>query len=111
MINLYIARKVIKFEPNSNQEIRYKKFLLVNTLLALKLLTNTGNLIFKNFENVSIFKPVSTRQYSSTRFLVAENYLGEKKENNSIIYLKNYFNKYIEFTQNGYDVRYFFFSL
>ena len=74
MVNLYIARKVIKFNPDYSQEIKYKKFLLINTLLAFKCLSYGGNfiiklydtftpftigliyMIFKNFENVSIFK-------------------------------------------------------
>ncbi len=126
MINLYIARKVIKFEPDSSQEIKYKKFLLINILLAFKLLNTGGNfiiklydtfspftigliyIIFKNFENVSIFKPVSTRQYSPCRFLVAENYLKIKdEETNSIKYLENFLTKYIEFTKDNYDVKYF----
>ena len=126
-VNLYIARKVIKFSPDSSQEIKYKKFLLVNTLLAFKTLNNGGNfiiklydtfthftvgliyMIFKNFENVTIFKPVSTRQYSPCRFLVAENYLKSKDEetNGSIKYLEDFLAKYIEFTKNDYDVKFF----
>ena len=126
-VNLYIARKVIKFSPDSSQEIRYKKFLLVNTLLAFKLLNNGGHfiiklydtftpftigiiyMIFKNFENVSIFKPVSTRQYSPCRFLVAENYQKNKDDetSNSIKYLEDFLTKYIEFTNNNYDVKIF----
>ena len=127
MVNLYIARKVIKFEPNSSQEIKYKKFLLINILLAFKMLNHEGNfiiklydtftpftigliyIIFKNFESVSIFKPVSTRQYSPCRFLVAENYQKPKDEetNNSIKYLENFLTKYIEFTKDNYDVKSF----
>ena len=126
-VNLFIARKVIKFSPDSAQEIKYKKFLLVNTLLAFKVLNNGGNfiiklydtftpftigliyMIFKNFENVSIFKPVSTRQYSPCRFLVAEKYLKRKDEetNNSIKYLETFLTKYIEFTKNNDDVKLF----
>ena len=126
-VNLYIARKVIKFSPDSSQEIRYKKFLLVNTCLAFKLLNNGGNfiiklydtftpftigiiyMIFKNFESVSIFKPVSTRQYSPCRFLVAENYqkMKDDETNNSIKYLEDFLTKYIEFTNNNYDVKLF----
>lgn len=122
-VNLYIARKVIKFDPNSSQEIKYKKFLLINILLALKVLSKDGNfviklydtftpftigliyIIFKNFENVSIFKPVSTRQYSPCRYLVAENYADEGE--NSIKYLEKFLTKYIEYTKNNYDVKYF----
>ena len=126
-VNLYIARKVIKFNPESSQEIRYKKFLLVNTLLAFKILNNGGHfiiklydtftpftigiiyMIFKNFENISIFKPVSTRQYSPCRFLVAENYQKSKDDetNNSIKYLEDFLTKYLEFTNNNYDVKLF----
>jgi hypothetical protein len=91
--------------------------------LALKVLAKDGNfvtklydsftpftigliyIIFKNFENVSIFKPVSTRQYSPCRYLVAENYLDEGE--NSIKYLENFLTKYIEYTKNNYDVKYF----
>ena len=127
MINLYIARKVIKFEPDSSQEIKYKTFLLINILLAFKMLNPGGNfiiklydtfspftigliyIVFKNFENVSIFKPVSTRQYSPCRFLVAENYLKTREEetNNSIKYLENFLTKYIEFIKDNYDIKYF----
>ena len=122
-VNLYIARKVVRFAPDSSQEIKYKKFLLINILLAFKTLNQGGNfiiklydmftqftigliyMIFKNFENVSIFKPVSTRQYSPSRYLVAENYL--KKEDESIKYLENFLAKYLEFTKNKYDVKLF----
>ena len=126
MVNLFVARKVLDFSPDSSQEVRYKKFLLTNTLVALKLLTNNGHfiiklydtftpftigiiyLIFKNFENITVFKPVTTRQYSSARFLIAENYLKDRNDkSNSIKYLENYFNKYIEFASKGYDVTYF----
>lgn len=127
MVNLYIARKVIKFDPDESQEIKCKKFLLINILLAFKMLNPGGNfiiklydtfspftigliyIIFKNFENVSIFKPVSTRQYSPCRFLIAENYLKSREEdsNNSIKYLENFLTKYIEFTNDKYDVKYF----
>ena len=62
-------------------------------------------IIFKNFENVSIFKPVSTRQYSPCRYLVAENYVDEGE--NSIKYLEKFLTKYIEYTKNNYDVKYF----
>lgn len=123
-VNLYIARKIIRFDPYSSQEIKYKKFFLINTLLAFKILNSGGNfiiklydmftpftigliyMIFKNFENVTIFKPVSTRQYSPCRFLVAENYL-KNETNNSIKYLENYLTKYLEFTKNNYDVKLF----
>jgi hypothetical protein len=127
MVNLYIARKVINFDPDSSQEIKYKKFLLINTLLAFKCLAREGNFviklydtftnftigliyfIFKNFESVTIFKPVSTRQYSSARYLVAEKYLKDLSEstNNSIKYLEDYLTKYIEYRNNNYDIKYF----
>jgi hypothetical protein len=67
-------------------------------------------MIFKNFESITIFKPVSTRQYSSSRFLVAEKYLKETTEitNNSIKYLEDFVTKYLEFsTNNNFDVKYF----
>ena len=65
--------------------------------------------IFKNFESVTIFKPVSTRQYSSARYLVAEKYLKDLSEstNNSIKYLEDYLTKYIEYRNNNYDIKYF----
>ena len=127
MVNLYIARKVIKFNPDYSQEIKYKKFLLINTLLAFKCLSYGGNfiiklydtftpftigliyMIFKNFENVSIFKPVSTRQYSSSRYLIAEKYLKDTTEstNNSIKYLEDFLTKYIEFSNLNYDIQLF----
>ena len=127
LLDLFIARKVIPFNPKYSQEIRYKKFFLINTLLAFKCLAKDGNLIiklydtftpftigliyiiFKNFQSVSIFKPVTTRHYSSSRFLVAENYLKETIEssNNSIKYLEDYLTKYIEYSSNGLDVNYF----
>ena len=126
-VNLYIARKTIKFSPDASQEIKYKKFLLINILLAFKVLNSGGNfiiklydtftpftigliyMIFKNFERVSIFKPVSTRQYSPSRFLVAENYLKNRDDetNNSIKYLENFLTKYIDFLSNNYDVKLF----
>ena len=128
MVDLFIARKVIKFNPEYSQEIKYEKFLLINTLLAFKCLSYGGNfiiklydtftpftigliyMIFKNFESVTIFKPVTTRQYSSSRFLVAEKYLKGTNEttNNSIKYLEDFVTKYIEFSaNNNYDVKYF----
>jgi len=128
MVDLFIARKVIKFNPEYSQEIKYEKFLLINTLLAFKCLSHGGNfiiklydtftpftigliyMIFKNFESVTIFKPVTTRQYSSSRFLVAEKYLKQTSEttNNSIKYLEDFVTKYIEFSaNNNYDVKYF----
>jgi len=128
MVDLFIARKVINFNPEYSQEIKYEKFLLINTLLAFKCLSYGGNfiiklydtftpftigliyMIFKNFESVTIFKPVTTRQYSSSRFLVAEKYLKETVEttNNSIKYLEDFVTKYIEFSaNNNYDVKYF----
>ena len=127
MVDLYIARKVINFNPDYSQEIKYKKFLLMNTLLAFKTLAYGGNFIiklydaftpftigliyfiFKNFESVSIFKPVSTRQYSSSRYLVAENYLKETADssNKAIKYLEEFLTKYIKFSSNNYDIKYF----
>ena len=128
MVDLFIARKVINFNPEYSQEIKYEKFLLINTLLAFKCLSYCGNfiiklydtftpftigliyMIFKNFESVTIFKPVTTRQYSSSRFLVAEKYLKQTSEttNNSIKYLEDFVTKYIEFrANNNYDVKYF----
>lgn len=128
MVDLFIARKVIKFNPEYSQEIKYEKFLLINTLLAFKCLSYGGNfiiklydtftpftigiiyMIFKNFESITIFKPVSTRQYSSSRFLVAEKYLKETTAitNNSIKYLEDFVTKYLEFsTNNNFDVKYF----
>ena len=123
-INLYIARKVIKYIHNESQEMKYRKFFLINTLLAFKMLNNGGNyiiklydtftpftigiiyMIFKNFEQISIFKPVSTRQYSSCRYLVAEKFIG-KEENKSIKYLETFVQNYIEFTKDKNDVLYF----
>ena len=127
MVDLFIARKVIDFNPDYSQEIQYKKFFLINTLLAFKCLAKDGNfiiklydtfthftigliyLIFKNFERVSIFKPVSTRQYSSSRFLIAEKYLKETSEitNNSIKYLEDFLKSYIKLSNNNLDVKYF----
>ena len=128
MVDLFVARKVIRFNPDYSQEIKYKKFFLINTLLAFKCLSYGGNfiiklydtftpftigliyMIFKNFESVSIFKPVSTRQYSSSRFLVAEKYLKETEQatNNSIKYLEDFVTKYIEFSSNNiFDVKNF----
>ena len=128
MVDLFIARKVINFNPEYSQEIKYEKFLLINILLAFKCLSYGGNfiiklydtftpftigliyMIFKNFESVTIFKPVTTRQYSSSRFLVAEKYLKQTSEttNNSIKYLEDFVTKYIEFSaNNNYDVKYF----
>ena len=54
-VNLYIARKVIKFSPDSSQEIRYKKFLLINTLLAFKTLNTGGNFIIKLYDTFTHF--------------------------------------------------------
>ena len=127
MVDLFIARKVIKFNPEYSQEIKYEKFLLIITLLAFKCLSCGGNfiiklydtftpftigiiyMIFKNFENVSIFKPVSTRQYSSSRYLIAEKYLKDTTEstNNSIKYLEDFLTKYIEFSNLNYDIQLF----
>ena len=66
-------------------------------------------IIFKNIENASIFKPVSTRQYNPCRFLIAENYLKSREEdtNNSIKYLENFLTKCIEFRNDKYDIKYF----
>ena len=55
MVNLYITRKVIEFSPDYSQEIKYKKFLLINTLLAFKTLSYGDNFIIKLYDTFTKF--------------------------------------------------------
>ena len=46
-ISFYFARKFIPFKSDYFQEIKYKKFLLLNVILAFSTLSKGGNLVIK----------------------------------------------------------------
>lgn len=45
--NLYFAKKVIKPKKNENQEIKYKKFMLLNIVVAFHVLAKNANFCLK----------------------------------------------------------------
>ena len=118
-INLFIAKKFIKPTTKENQELKYKLFFLTNIILCLSTLNKTGNFIIKlydsftpfticlifllynSFQKITIIKPFSTRPYSASRFLVAENFFNDS--NKILEYLYNFFDKYVELLKQGKD--------
>ena len=46
-LNLFIANKKVKFVFDQNQEAKYKKFLLLSTIIGLSTLSYTGNMVLK----------------------------------------------------------------
>ena len=118
-INLYIAKKFVKHTTKENEELKYKLFFLINIILSLSTLNKTGNFIIKlydsftpfticlifllynSFQKITIVKPFSTRPYSASRFLVAENFFNDS--NKILEYLYNFFDKYVELLKQGKD--------
>jgi len=46
-LTLFIANKKITFVYDSSQEVKYKKFLLLSTIIGLGCLSTGGNLVIK----------------------------------------------------------------
>ncbi len=121
-VNLFIARKFIKYSPDYSQEMKYRKFMLINIILCFELLNKGGYFILKiydsfslftisliyilyqNFEKITVIKPFSTRPYSASRYVVCEKFIDSKT---SILdYLKQFLDKYLEFIKDGKDIPY-----
>jgi hypothetical protein len=119
-VNLYLARKFIKFKKEFNQELKYKKFFLLNTILALSVLSKGGNFIIKlydtythftvsllyilnnYFEKFTIIKPFSTRPHNASRYLVCQKLLEAKPK--ILDYLYSYYDKYLTLLEDGNDM-------
>lgn len=119
-VNLYIARKVIKFQKEQSQEMLNRNFMLANMILAFETLNREGTFImklydtfslftisliyilYKLFEKVTIIKPFSSRPYSASRYIVCEKFITDKPK--ILDYLKNFFDKYLEILKQGIDV-------
>ena len=121
-VNLFIARKFIKYSPDYNQELKYRKFMLINIILCFELLNKGGKFVLKiydsfslftisliyilyqNFEKITVIKPFSTRPYSASRYIVCEKFIDAR---NSILdYLKQFLDKYLELLKEGKDIPY-----
>ncbi len=121
-VNLFIARKYIKYSPDYNQELKYRKFMLINIILCFELLNKGGKFVLKiydsfslftisliyilyqNFEKITVIKPFSTRPYSASRYIVCEKFIDAR---NSILdYLKQFLDKYLELLKEGKDIPY-----
>lgn len=116
-ISLFIARKFIKFEKEFSQEIKYKKFLLVNIILGLSVLCEGGTfvikiydtftyftisliyILFNMFESLTIMKPFSTRPHSGSRYIVCQK-LKENKEE-ILNFLFDFYERYIDLLKEG----------
>jgi len=46
-LTLFVANKKIKFVYESSQEVKYKKFMLLSTIIGLSCLSPTGNFVLK----------------------------------------------------------------
>lgn len=121
-VNLYLARKVIKYTHGYSQEMQYKNFLLINIILCFQTLNKRGNfviklydsfslftvslifILYKSFEKITIIKPFSTRPYSASRYVVCEKFIEDKPK--ILNYLNSFFDKYIELIRNGRDVQF-----
>lgn len=82
-VSLYIARKKVLLKSDYFQELKMKKFLLLNLILAFSTLAKDGNLVikiydmftpftvsilyilFNYFENMAVVKPFSMRPHSA----------------------------------------------
>jgi hypothetical protein len=119
-VSLYMARKFLKFKKEFNSEIKYKKFLLLNTILALSTLSKGGNcvikiydmftqftisvlfILFNSFEKFTIVKPFSTRPNSASRFVICQKLIEFKPK--ILNYLIELYDKYTEALQQGRDI-------
>lgn len=119
-VSLFLARKFIKFKKEFNQEIKYKKFLLLNLIIGLSTLSKGGNfvikiydmythftnsvlfILFNYFEKFTIIKPFSTRPHTSGRFVVCQK-LTELKPK-ILSYLYDLYDKYINELASGRDI-------
>lgn len=116
-VTLFVARKLIKFEKEFNQEIKYKKFLLLNVILGLSVLSEGGNFVIKIydmfthftvsliyilynlFESLTIVKPFSTRPHSGCRYVICQK-LNEPRPQ-ILNYLYDFYDRYIELLKDG----------
>jgi hypothetical protein len=119
-VNLYIARKYIKFKKELNQELKYKKFLLLNTILALSVLSKGGNFVIKlydtythftisilyilnnYFSQLTIVKPFSTRPHTASRYLICQKLTEAKPK--ILDYLYSFYDQYLVLLENGNDM-------
>lgn len=119
-ISMYIAKKKLKLNQDTN-EIKFKKFFLINTILALSTLVSDGTFIIKiyesytnfsvsllfilyqSFEKLTIVKPFSSHKITASRYVVCEGYKQGKGEEFTG-YLLKLFDEYCKLIQNGKDL-------
>ena len=119
-ISLYIARKFLKFRKEFSQELKYKKFLLLNVIMGLSVLSKGGNLVikiydtfthftisilfllFNNFEKFTIVKPFSSRPHSSVRYIVCQKLTEFQPK--ILEYLNELYEKYLIILRSGKDL-------
>jgi len=119
-ISLFIAKKFIKFRKDFSQELKYKKFLLLNVILGLSVLSKGGNLVIKiydmytyftvsvlfllynYFEKFTIIKPFSTRPHSSSRYVVCQKLTEFQPK--ILEYLTELYEKYLDTLKIGKDL-------
>ena len=119
-VSLYIAKKFIKFKKEFSQELKYKKFLFLNVIIGLSVLSKGGNLVIKiydmythftisllfmiynYFERFTIVKPFSTRPHSSCRYIIAQKMTEYKPK--ILDYLKELYDRYLELLKGGRDI-------
>ena len=119
-ISLFIAKKHVKFRKELSQEIKLKKFFLLNTIIALSVLSKGGNFVIKiydlfthftvsliyilnnYFERFSIIKPFSTRPHTASRYIIFQK-LNETKPP-ILEYLYDYYDRYLIKISENYDV-------
>lgn len=116
-VTLFMARKFLKFDKEINQEIKYKKFMLLNTIIGLGVLSTGGNFVLKiydmftnftvsliyilynQFENLTIIKPFSTRPHSASRFIVCQKLIESKPP--ILQYLYEFYDRYLNLLNEG----------
>jgi hypothetical protein len=119
-ISLYIAKKFLKFRKEFSQELKYKKFLLLNVIIGLSVLSKGGNLVikiydtythftisilfllFNNFEKFTIVKPFSSRPHSSVRYVVCQKLTEYQPK--VLEYLIELYEKYLIILRSGKDL-------
>lgn len=116
-LSLFITKKNIPFNKDMSQEIRYKKFLLTNVILAFNTLQRGGNFIVKiydmytpftisvlyilysYFEKFVIIKPFSTRPHSNSKYVICQKFIENKPK--ILDYLFDFYDKYIALIKEG----------
>lgn len=104
-VNLFIGNIEINIGKDfNNEETKYNKSLLAQIYLGLSILTKHGNAVFRNltfftpfnismiawlkqyFDEFIIYKPVSSKRYSSEIFFICKNFKGISDKN--LFYIK-----------------------